>query len=205
MLQDEVRCHLMEYDIFYAFLLRNSFGYGRIYALKHNAQAEVPRCSYAMSRGVQFSVNTDTKQQVPNIATSTAATITTTSEELAAPSSDHSLLRKQHEARSDPNTLTPPGSPTKATSLHKEHSVHKLYKSARSSFGGGLEPRRDPTPIDFPLRRTPSLMIPAQDWEVRPGSSGVGGGGGLDVAGIGVRVGGGVGEKDMQASVIPLW
>lgn len=78
--------------------------------------------------------------------------------------------------------------------------MHKLYKSARSSFGGGLEPRRDPTPIDFPLRRTPSLMIPVQDWEVRPGSSG-GGGGALDVSGIGAMV---AGEKDVQASVALL-
>lgn len=59
--------------------------------------------------------------------------------------------------------FTPPGSP--GTELHRDASVQELFQSARSAFGGCLQPREgDIAALDHPVRRGPSRMVTAQDW-----------------------------------------
>lgn len=72
----------------------------------------------------------------------------------------------------DSSGFTPPGSPV---GLHKEPSVRQLYRSARNSFQGRLQPSRNPIALEFPVRRGPSRMIPAQDWDVKETARAAGG------------------------------
>lgn len=142
-----------------------------------------------MSRAVQFSLDTRTLSRVSeeqeeaevDHQTTPTNTTTTTSYTTTAKSCTTTLpprLSTQSPTPPSPtgsDSFTPPGSPGRA--LSRDPSVHQLYKSARLAFEGGLEPRRDPAALPFPIRTRASIMIPAQEWEMRANGSGAEAGG----------------------------
>lgn len=70
-----------------------------------------------------------------------------------------------NNSSSDSSSFTPPGSPG---NLSKERSVHELFRSARTSFGGSLQPGEGAlAALEHPVRRGPSRMVTAQDWSTR--------------------------------------
>lgn len=155
----------------------------------------------AMSRGVHFSVDTTcTVLEVSEgaeggeeeIEHHSGPTHGATSSYTKSSRNLHSVLTPPLKLSTKPavasqpsgagsDAFTPPGSPTRE-GLSRDPSVYQLYKSARYSFNGSLEPRRDPKALPFPIRRVASMMIPAQDWEVGVGVGGSAEAGGAALA-----------------------
>lgn len=70
--------------------------------------------------------------------------------------------RSKRSSREEGGDYSPPGSPP---NLDKEPSVHQLYRSARNSFGGRLEPLAGLEVLDHPVKRSSSRVV-AQDWQI---------------------------------------
>lgn len=87
--------------------------------------------------------------------------ITILTPEISSSSSRSGVAADQLEP-SEPNSFTPPGSPG---GLQTEASVHDLFRSARDSFGGRLQPEEgDLEAIEHPVRKGNNRMVTAQDW-----------------------------------------